>query len=108
VTTDTISTGQLAAAQAALRDYAAVTLDHRIIADGINDEPHLLTIAAEHGWDDPEVTDKLFATICVHLLGITYEDQAARYWSRRAELEDDVQAANDRLASERDTVKEKP
>ncbi|MFI2663358.1 hypothetical protein [Micromonospora carbonacea] len=88
------------AAQDALRGYAGITLDPRLIDRALADEPDLTGIAAEHGWDDPEVTDKLFAIVCVQLLGITYSEQAARFWSRRAALEDDVQASNDRWVAD--------
>ena len=94
------TTVDLTAAQAALRGYAAVTLDPRIIRRAINTEPDLTEIATEYGWVDPEVTDKLFAIICTQLLGITYSEQTARFWSRRPSLEDDEQAANDRWVAD--------
>ncbi|WP_328344646.1 hypothetical protein [Micromonospora sp. NBC_00421] len=100
------TTRDLTAAQAALRGYAAVTLDPRIIRNAINNDPDLTEIAAAHGWADTEVTDKLFAIICVQLLHITYEEQTARFFTRRAALEGDVQAANDRwMANNREAAR---
>jgi hypothetical protein len=85
------------AAQAALHDWAGVTIDTRLIAHALTeDAPHLTLLAAEHGWDDGEVLDKLWAILCVTLLGISYGEQTARHLGNRHALADDVTAAHHR------------
>lgn len=92
------------AAQAALHDWAGVAIDTRLIGQAITDEPHLTVTAAEHGWDDGEVSDKLWAILCVTLLGIDYSEQASRFHTDRWALADDVQAAHHRWVTANPTA----
>lgn len=83
----------LTAAAASLRGYGAPDLPHAVIADAVNADPDVAVLAAEHGWAGGEVVDKLWATVCVQVLGIDYQEQAARFVMRPRELADDVEAA---------------
>lgn len=99
-----IRTAELDAAQAALADWAGVTIDTRLIHQAITTEPHLTVTAAEHGWDDGEVLDKLWAILCVTLLDIDYSEQASRFHTDRWALADDVQTAHDRWVAANPTA----
>ncbi|MEU8334734.1 hypothetical protein [Micromonospora tulbaghiae] len=101
--TDT-RTAELDAAQAALNDWAGVTIDTRLIRHAIADAPDLTLLAAEHGWDDGEVLDKLWAILCVTLLGFTYSEQMARFLTDRHALATDVAAAHARWVAANPTA----
>lgn len=104
-----VATNDLNAAQAALtRNVGAPAIDHRLITAAITDEPDLTHTAAEHGWDDPEVVDKLWAILCVMLLGITYSEQTARFLTDRHALADDVEAVHARWVAANPPVDRKP
>lgn len=90
------ATIELDAAQAALHHWTGITIDTRLIAAALTDEPDLTLIAAEHGWDDGEVLDKMWAILCTMLLGITYSEQTARFLGDRHNLADDMTAAHHR------------
>lgn len=93
------------AAQAALHDWTGVTVDTRLIAHALTeDAPHLTLTAAEHGWDDGEVLDKLWAILCANLLGIGYGEQAARFLTDRHALADDMEAAHHRWVAANPTT----
>ncbi|MFG2046052.1 hypothetical protein ACGFIW_01310 [Micromonospora sp. NPDC048935] len=91
-----IRTLELEAAQAALYDWTGVAINTSLIDQAIASEPHLTVTAAEHGWDDGEVLDKLWAILCVTLLGIDHSEQAYRFHTDRWALADDVRTAHDR------------
>lgn len=88
------------AAQAALHAWAGVTVDTRLIAHAIADEPALLLAAAEHGWDDGEAMDKLWAILCTKLLDITYSEQTARFFTEPHSLAGDVAAVHARWVAD--------
>ncbi|MEV2239595.1 hypothetical protein [Micromonospora sp. NPDC049891] len=90
--TVTLSSAALDAAAASLRGYGAPDLPHAVIADAVNSDPDIAVLAAEHGWADGEVVDRLWAAVCVQVLGIDYEEQAARFVMRPHELAADVEA----------------
>lgn len=98
------ATIELDAAQAALHAWAGITVDTRLIAAAITDEPDLTLIAAEHGWDDGEVLDKLWTILCVTLLGINYSEQWARFLTDRHTLADDMTAAHHRWVNANPTA----
>lgn len=96
---------ELDAAQAALHDWTGVTIDTRLIAAALTeDAPHLTLTAAEHGWDDGEVLDKLWAILCVTLLGITHSEQHSRHHIDRHALAADVTAAHHRWVAANPTA----
>ncbi|GGM27864.1 hypothetical protein GCM10011608_10860 [Micromonospora sonchi] len=91
--THTLTAVDLDAAAAALRGYGAPDLPHHAIADAVASDPDIAALAREHGWADGEVVDKLWAVVCVNVLGISFTEQVGRYLSRPQELADDVEAA---------------
>jgi hypothetical protein len=100
----TTATAELDAAQAALHDWTGVTIDTRLIGQALADNPHLTATAAEHGWDDGEVIDKLWAILAATLLGIGYGEQTARFLTDRHALADDMAAAHHRWVAANPTA----